>query len=215
MSGSSGMTRDATMPHAVTRVPAEVDSARIADSPPSSRRAHVAHPAGPSRRPEGRHRVFRRPRHQRRAALDAREGRDSLRVHGEPRPARRARLRRHSAPRAALRRRGGAARRLPRRARRRRHRRAAGGRVPHLDRRRDLLQHDAARPRGHRHDARRRDERGRRPHLGRRQHVQGQRHRALLSLRPARQSRTCASTSRGSTRSSSTSWAAARRCRST
>ena len=51
-----------------------------------------------------------------------------------------------------------------------------------------LLQHDAAGPRRHRHDARRRDARGRRPHLGRRQHVQGQRHRALLPLRAARQS---------------------------
>ncbi len=52
-----------------------------------------------------------------------------------------------------------------------------------------LLQHDADRPRRHRHDARRRDEGRRRQHLGRRQHVQGQRHRAVLSLRPARQSR--------------------------
>ena len=50
-----------------------------------------------------------------------------------------------------------------------------------------VLQHDAARPRRHRHAARRRDERRRRPHLGRRQHVQGQRHRTVLSLRPARQ----------------------------
>ena len=72
-------------------------------------------------------------------------------------------------------------------ARRRRHRRAAVRRLPHLDRRRDLLQHHAARPRRHRHDAGRRDEGRRRPHLGRRQHLQGQRHRALLPLRPARQ----------------------------
>ena len=61
-------------------------------------------------------------------------------------------------------------------------------RVPHLHRRRDLLQHHAARPRGHRHHAGRRDARGRRRHLERRQHLQGQRHRALLPLRPARQS---------------------------
>ncbi len=54
----------------------------------------------------------------------------------------------------------------------------------------DLLQHHAARPRGHRHDAGRRHARGRRAHLGRRQHLQGQRHRALLPLRPARQSGT-------------------------
>ena len=44
------------------------------------------------------------------------EGRDSVRVHRESRPARRARLRRHPAPRAAVRRREGAARRLPRRS---------------------------------------------------------------------------------------------------
>ena len=100
-------------------------------------------------------------------------------------------------------------------ARRRGPRGAAERRVPHLDRRRALLQHDAARPRRHRHAARRRDEGRRRPHLGRRQHVQGQRHRAVLPVRPARQSRTCGSTSRGSTRRSSTSSAAARRCRST
>ena len=58
----------------------------------------------------------------------------------------------------------------------------------HISHRRGhLLQHHAARPRGHRHHARGRDEGGRRPHLGRRQHLQGQRHRALLPLRPARQ----------------------------
>ncbi len=44
------------------------------------------------------------------------------------------------------------------------------------------------RPRGHRHDAGAGDARRRRPHLGRRQHVQGQRHRTVLPLRPARQS---------------------------
>ena len=67
------------------------------------------------------------------------------------------------------------------------HRRAAVRRLPHLDRRRPLLQHHADRPRRHRHDARRRHEGRRRPHLGRRQHVQGQRHRAVLPLRAARQ----------------------------
>ena len=115
------------------------------------------------------------------------EGRHPVRLHGQPRPARRARLRRDPAQGAAVRRREGAADRLPRAARRRRARRAAVRRVPHLDRRRPLLQHHADRPRRHRHDARRRDEGGRRPHLGRRQHVQGQRHRAVLPLRPARQ----------------------------
>ena len=41
----------------------------------------------------------------------------------------------------------------------------------HLDGGRPLLQHDAYRPRGHRHDARPRDEGRRRQHLGRWQHV--------------------------------------------
>ena len=73
-------------------------------------------------------------------------------------------------------------------ARRRRARGDAVRRLPHLHRRRPLLQHHADRPRRHRHDARRRDEGRRRQHLGRRQHLQGQRHRAVLPLRPARQS---------------------------
>ena len=89
--------------------------------------------------------------------------------------------------RASVRRGKREARRLPRGARRRGDRGAAGGCLSHLDGRAGLLQHDAARARGHRHDARRRDARGRRPHLGRRQHVQGQRHRALLPLRAPRQ----------------------------
>ena len=60
-------------------------------------------------------------------------------------------------PRKALpvRRREGAAHRLPRTARDRRARRAPVRRLPHLHRRRPLLQHHAARPRRHRHDARR------------------------------------------------------------
>ena len=128
------------------------------------------------------------------------KGRDSLRLHREPRPARRARLRRDPAARAAVRRRAGAPDRLPRAAGRRRARRAAVRRVPHLDRRRRLLQHHADRPRGHRHDARRRDEGRRRQHLGRRQHVQGERHRAVLPLRAAGQPEPARSTSRGSTR---------------
>ena len=86
-------------------------------------------------------------------------------------------------------------------------------RLPHLDRRHHLLQHHAARSRRYRHDAGRGDEGRRRQHLGRRQHLQGQRHRALLPLRPARQPERCASTSRGSTSCSSTSSAAAPRCR--
>ena len=74
-------------------------------------------------------------------------------------------------------------RRLSRAARCTRARRAPVRRVPRLERRQDLLQHDAARPRGHRHDARPRDARARCRHLGRRLDVQGQRHRALLPLR--------------------------------
>ena len=143
------------------------------------------------------------------------QGRDSVRLHREPRPARRARLRRDSAARAAVRRREGAPHRLPRTARRRRPRGAAVRRVPHLHRRRPLLQHHADRPRRHRHDARRRDEGRRRPHLGRRQHVQGQRHRAVLPLRPARQSEPADLQAVARSARSSTSSAGARRCRST
>ena len=87
----------------------------------------------------------------------------------------------------AVRRRESAPDRLPRAAGRRRDRGAAMRCVPHFHGRRPVLQHDAARPRRHRHDARRRHEGRRRPHLGRRQHVQGQRHRALLPLRAAGQ----------------------------
>ena len=65
--------------------------------------------------------------------------------------------------------------------------RAAVRRVPHPDRRQAVLQHDAARARGHRHEARAGDGRARRRHLGRRLDLQGKRHRALLSLRAARQ----------------------------
>ena len=137
-----------------------------------------------------------------------------LRVHREPGPARRERLRRDPAQGAAVRRREGAPRRLPRGAGRGGHRRVAGGRVSHLDRGPHVLQHDADRPRRDRHDARHRDARRRRPHLGRRQHYKGNDierfYRYGLLANPD-----CASTSRGSTPRSSTSSAAARRCRST
>ncbi|CAA9421663.1 MAG: Argininosuccinate synthase, partial [uncultured Ramlibacter sp.] len=145
------------------------------------------HPRTPARRPEGRHRVLRRPGHQRGAALDAQEGRRALRLHRQPGPARRAGLRRDPAQGDAVRRREGAADRLPQAAGAGGHRRAAGRRLPHLHRRRHLLQHHAAGPRRDRHHAGGGDEGGRRPHLGRRQHLQGQRHRALLPLRPAGQ----------------------------
>jgi hypothetical protein len=42
------------------------------------------HPATSSRRPEGRHRVFRRPRYERGAPLDAGQGRDPVRLHRQP-----------------------------------------------------------------------------------------------------------------------------------
>ena len=67
--------------------------------------------------------------------------------------------------------------------------RAGLRRLPHPLRRPRLLQHHAARPRRHRHPAGPRHARGRRRHLGRRLDVQGQRHRAVLPLRPARQPR--------------------------
>ena len=47
-----------------------------------------------------RHRLLGRPRHLLRARLDAREGRDPVRVHRRPRPVRRARHRRRPRPRA-------------------------------------------------------------------------------------------------------------------
>ena len=88
-------------------------------------------------------------------------------------------LRRRDRPRRGLQdrpRRGGAGRHRLRR-------------LPHPLRRPRLLQHHAAGPCGDRHHAGARDARGRRRHLGRRLDVQGQRHRAVLPLRPARQPR--------------------------
>jgi hypothetical protein len=76
---------------------------------------------------------------------------------------------------------------LPRAAGGRRHRRHPVQRLPHQHGRRHLLQHHAAGPRRHRHQPGGGDARRRRQHLGRRQHLQGQRHRALLPLRSAGQ----------------------------
>ena len=59
--------------------------------------------------------------------------------------------------------------------------------VPHPVRRPRLLQHHPAGPGGHRHPAGPGDARGRRADLGRRLDLQGQRHRAVLPLRAARQ----------------------------
>ena len=88
-----------------------------------------------------------------------------------------------------VRRRARPRRRLPPRARRGGLRRAGVRRVQRALRRPDVLQHHAAGPCRHRHNARAGDAVRRRPHLGRRLDVQGQRHRALLPLRPARASR--------------------------
>ena len=114
------------------------------------------HPAEPSGRRASRHRLLGRPRHERGAALDAR---------------RRARFRtrtpRTSASRTSrttTRSRAGRSQYGAEQARlidcRRAlvaggHRGAAVRRVPHLDRGRAVLQHHAARPRRHRHAARR------------------------------------------------------------
>ncbi len=149
---------------------------------------HGNHPPECSCRPEGRHRVFRRPRYQRSTALDAGQRGDPVRLHGQPGPAGRNRLRRDPSSRRAVWGREGAAHRLPRAA----GLGGAGGasvrRVPHFNGRRALLQHDAHRPCRDRHHAGSGHEGGRGPHLGRWEHLQGQRHRALLSVRTAGQS---------------------------
>ncbi len=119
--------------------------------------------------------------------MDARARRDPVRLHRGPRPVRRTGHRRRAGQGTPLRRRGRGARRLQGAARARRPDRAAVRRVPHPDGGQAVLQHHAARARGHRHQARAGDGGARRRHLGRRVDVQGQRHRALLSLRAARQ----------------------------
>ena len=96
-------------------------------------------------------------------------------------------LERRARPGQAVRRRAGPDRRLPAGAGPRGTDGPAVRRLPHLHGRQDVLQHDAARPGRDRHVARAGDARRRRRHLGRREHLQGQRHRALLSLRAARQ----------------------------
>ena len=99
------------------------------------------------------------------------------------------RHRRRTRPRPAVRRRDRPRRRLHTAAGRGGPRRAGLRRLPHPLRRPRLLQHHAARPRRHRHDAGAGDARGRRRHLGRRLDLQGQRHRAVLPLRAAGQPR--------------------------
>ena len=146
-------------------------------------------PRGLAGRGARRDRFLGRTRHVLRDRLDAREGRRALRLHGEPRAVRRAGHRGGARPRARLWRRGSCPRRLPRRARAARADRAPVRRLPHPDRRPPLFQHDAARPRRHRDTACPRDARARRRDLGRRLDLQGQRHRALLQIRPAREPR--------------------------
>ena len=141
-------------------------------------------PVGETRR----YRVFRRARHERRGALDALERRDPVHVYGQPRAAGRSRLRRDSSEGAGLRRRNRAIDRVPSAARGRRHRGHPMWRVSHFHRRRDVLQYHAPRSCRYRNDAGGRDARRPGEHLGRRQHVQRQRHRALLPLRAARES---------------------------
>ena len=148
---------------------------------------HVQGAHLPARRRTRRHRLLRRSRHLGRRGVDAREGRGALHLHRRHRAVRRARHRLRARPRRGLRRGTRPPRRLPRGARRGGPRGPDQRRVPHPLRRAQLLQHHPAGPRRHRHAAGARDARGRRPDLGRRLHLQGQRHRAVLPLRPARQ----------------------------
>ena len=179
-------------------------------------RRRAQHPADTARRREGRHRVLRRPRHQRRAALDAREGRDPVRLHRQPRPARRARLRRDPAQGAGLRRREGAADRVPRRSSSPKGIAAhAVRRVPHLHRRR----RPTSTPRRSAAPSPARCSSSRCAKTTSTSGATAARTRATTSSASiatgCSPTRACASTSRGSTSSSSTSSAAARRCRST
>ena len=96
-------------------------------------------------------------------------------------------LSRRPRARAHLRRRDRPPDRLPRATRARGPRGAAVRRLPHRLGRPHVLQHHAARPRRDGHAARARDAGRRRLDLGRRLDLQGQRHRALLPLRAARE----------------------------
>ena len=137
---------------------------------------------------KSRHRLLGRSRHQRGAAVDEAERRPRLRLYRQSRPTRRGRLRRDSAQGPGLRRRKSPAGGLPHAIGPRRYRRDPIRCLPHLYRRHHLLQHHAPRSRRDRHDAGRGHEGGRRQHLGRWLHLQRQRYRAVLPLRPADQS---------------------------
>lgn len=149
--------------------------------------SHVQGAHFPARRRTCRYRLLRWPRHFRGRRVDARQRRCPLHLHRRHRPGRRARHRVGARAGPRLRRGGRAAGRLPGSPRRRGARGADVRRVPHPLRRPQLLQHHPAGARRHRHPAGAGHARGRRPDLGRRLHLQGQRHRAVLPLRPARQ----------------------------
>ena len=130
-------------------------------------------------------RLLRRPRHLGSGRVDAREGCSAVHLHRRHRPVRRARHRLGARTRHGVRRGGRPTGRLSGGPR------GGGARspglrgVPYPVRWPHLLQHHPARAGRHGHPAGARDARGRRADLGRRLHLQGQRHRAVLPLRPA------------------------------
>ena len=134
-----------------------------------------------------RHRLLRRPRHLGSGRVDARQGCRAVHLHRGPRPVRRARYRLRAGARHRLRRGDRPPSRLPGRPGGGGARRPLLRGVPHPVRRSRLLQHHPARPGRRGHPAGAGDARGRRADLGRRLYLQGQRHRAVLPLRPAGQ----------------------------
>ena len=149
---------------------------------------HESHsPQGAADRQQDRDRLLRGARHALRGRLAVPQGTRGLRLYGGPGPARRGDAVGYPAGGPAARRQGGPPRRLPRRPRPRGADRHPVRRVPPRRGRTQVLQHDAARTRGHHHGDRPGDEARRRGRLLRRQHAQGERHSALLSLRRADQ----------------------------
>ena len=137
-----------------------------------------------------------------------------MHLHRRPRAVRRARHRLGARPGGRVRRRALAAGRLHRGAGRGGPGRDHVRRLPRAQRRQDLLQHHAPRPRGDRHPARAR-------HAGRRASRSGATGRPTRATTSSgstatacSRTRRCGSTSRGSTRTSSASSAAGTRCRS-
>ena len=148
---------------------------------------HVQGAHLPARRRTCRHRLLRRPRHLGSGRVDARQGGGAVHLHRRHRPVRRARHRLGARAGHGVRRGDRAAGRLPGGAGRGGAGRAGLRGVPHPVRRPRLLQHHPARAGRDRHAAGPRDARGRRADLGRRLDLQGQRHRAVLPVRPAGQ----------------------------